>query len=259
MLAAFLLVSAILTLSFFIQKKNKSAKAFYLTVFIAELFVLGLVMQPAAWLAILIVALAYFVISSRQIPRDVLLWLFILPHLLLLIPAKALDAVSKILGMSPSFSEKIASYENALPVFFDNLWLGVGIGSDSYVEASGGSPAIFNNMLGMATELGIVVLTLFLITVMLRFRHISYYRTYVRNSHLRVAGGSTALVLLALLVFGIDAYIFADTTVFYLFWVMFGVCTATLRMAKKEHDERLSYYGDSRSAESSVIDVQIQK
>ena len=258
-LAAFLLVSALLTLSFFIQKKNKAKKVFYLTVFVFELFALGLVMQPAAWLAIVLVAVAYFVLSSRKIPRDVLIWLFLLPHLLLLIPASALDAVSNFLGASPSFSEKLASYEKALTVLSDNLWLGVGIGADSYGEASAGAPAIFNNMLGFATELGIIVLALFLITVILRLRHISYYRNYIRDSHVRVAEGSTALVLLALLVFGIDAYIFADTTLFYLFWVTFGVCTATLRTAKKEYDERLSYYGDSRSAESSVIDVQIQK
>lgn len=258
-LAAYLLVSTLLTGSFFLQKKNRLKKAAYLALFAIELFVLGIVMQPAAWIAILLVAVSYFVISSRKIPADVLLWLFLLPHLLLLIPANTLDAVSGFFGMSPTFSQKLLSYERALSVFGENLWFGVGIGSESYEAASGGAEAIFNNFLGMATEFGIVVLTLFLLTVMLRLRHISYYRSYVNASHVRVADGSTALVLLALLVFGFDAYIFADTTVFYLFWTMFGICTATLRTAKKEYDERLSYYGDSRSAESSVIDIQIQK
>ena len=258
-LAAFLFVSALLTLSFFIQKKNRLKKAAYLTVFVAELFALGLIMQPAAWLAILLVALAYFVISSRKIPAGVLFWLFVLPHLLLLIPTKALDAVSGFFGMLPSFSEKIDSYRKALSVLSHNLWLGVGIGSKSYAAASGGAPQIFNNILGMATELGIVAVTLLLIAVILRLRHISYYRPYVRASHVRVADDTTALVMITLLVLGIDAYIFADTTVFYLFFAMFGICTSTLRTAKKEYDDRLSYYGDSRSAESSAIDIQIQK
>lgn len=258
-LAAFLLVSSLLTLSFFIQKKNKYKKAFYLAVFVIELFALGLVMQPAAWLAIILVALAYFIISSRKIPTDLLLWFIILPHLLLLLPTKVLDAVAKFLGIFPLYSQKLNSYKEALSVFLDNTFLGVGIGKESYLDASGGAAPTFNNILGMATELGIVVLALFLVAVILRLRHISYYRTYVRTSHVRVADDTTALVMLALLIFGIDAYIFADTTVFYLFWVMFGVCTSTLRTAKKEYDDRLSYYGDSRSAESSVIDVQIQK
>ena len=258
-LAAFLLVSALLTLSFFIQKKNKLKKAAYLTVFVAELFALGLVMQPAAWLAILLTAVAYFVISSRKIPTDVLVLLFLLPHLLLLIPARALDAVSNFLGTSPSFSEKLDSYKKALSVFSENLGLGVGIGSDSYEAASDGASAIFNNLLGIATELGVVVLALFLITVVLRMRHISYYRAYVRASNVKIAYESTALVMLALLIFGVDAYIFSDTTVFYLFWVVFGICTSTLKTAKREYDDRISYYSDSRSSESSVIDVQIQK
>ena len=258
-LAAFLLVSSLLTLSFFIQKKNKYKKAFYLVVFVIELFTLGLIMQPVAWLAIILVALAYFVISSRKIPTDLLMLFFILPHLLLLLPTKALDAFARFFGVLPLYSQRLISYKTALAVFLDNMFLGIGIGTESYLESSGGQTPIFNNMLGMAVELGIVVFALFLIAVILRFRHISYYRSYVRTSHVRVADDTTALVILALLIFGIDAYIFADTTVFYLFWVMFGVCTSTLRTAKKEYDDRLSYYGDSRSAESSVIDVQIQK
>ena len=257
-LAAFLLVASLLSVSFFIQKKNKFKKAFYLTVFIAQLFALGLIMQPAAWLSLIVASLAYLVINSRKVPADILIFLFALPHLILLIPTKILDTVSGFLGIAPSFSEKLHAYEKALSVFLENIWLGVGIGDASYKEASGGAAALFNNILGIGVELGIIVLVLFLLTVILRLRHISYYRTYVRTSHVRVSDDTTALVMIALLVFGIDAHVFADTTLFYLFWVVFGICTSTLRTAKKEYDDRLSYYGDSRSAESSVIDVQIQ-
>ena len=256
-LAAFLLVSSLFAVSFFIQKKNRFKKAFYLTVFIAQLFALALVMQPAAWLALLLVAAAYFVMNSRKIPADVLIFVCILPHLILLLPSKILDTVSGFLGMTQSFSEKLYSYEKLLSVFLENIWFGVGIGGSD--AASSTPPAAFFNILGIGVEFGIVALVLFLFTVILRFRHISYYRSYVRASRVRVSDDVTALVMIALLVFGIDAYIFADATIAYLFWAIFGICTSTLRTAKKEYDDRLSYYGDSRSSESSVIDIQIQR
>ena len=95
--------------------------------------------------------------------------------------------------------------------------------------------------------------------LVLRLAHISYYRTYVNASAVKGADNTVTLVMLALLIFGVDFYVFSDNTVFYLFWAVFAICTATLRTAKKEYDDRLSYYGDSRSADASVIDVHIQK
>jgi hypothetical protein len=69
----------------------------------------------------------------------------------------------------------------------------------------------------------------------------------------------SALAVFALICFGTFANVFADITVYYLFFSVFGVLSATLRIAKKEHDDRLGYYGDSRSADSSVIDIRLRK
>ena len=67
----------------------------------------------------------------------------------------------------------------------------------------------------------------------------------------------TALVTVALLIYGAFTNIFENAAVFYLFWAMFGICTSSLKTAKREYDDRLGYYGDLGSAESSAIDVSI--
>ena len=51
--------------------------------------------------------------------------------------------------------------------------------------------------------------------------------------------------------------IFANPVTIYLFFVLFGIGSATLRLAKQDRDERLIYYGDDRSADASVADILI--
>jgi hypothetical protein len=61
----------------------------------------------------------------------------------------------------------------------------------------------------------------------------------------------------ALLFYGFYDYIFADFTMFYLFFVLFAVESAMLRVSRRARDERILYYEDSRSNDSSSIDVSL--
>ena len=258
-LAAFLLVSAALTLAFAIEKKHKAKKTFYFSVFAVELLVLGLTAEPAAWIAMIAAILAYLIITSRKIPRGTLLLIILAPYLFFLIPGENLNTVSDFLNMPTSFSEKVAAYRDALVTIKENVWLGVGIGKESYVEATGGKSPIFNLFTGIGVELGVFVLAIFILMMLIRFRHLSYYRYYLRNSLVGVAGNMCAVATVILIVFGTDSYIFADNSVLYLFCSVFGICTAALRTAKREYDDRLSYYGDSSSSEYSALDIGIRR
>ena len=169
-----------------------------------------------------------------------------------------LNAVSGYFGFDPSLPALVSGYKRAFNVFSDNLMFGVGIGDNSYKVATGmNSSGIFNTLLGIGVQIGAIALVLFVVMILIRLRHLSYYRHYTKNSFVNMAVNMTALVTIALLIFGAFANIFENATVFYLFWTVFGVCTSSLRTAKKEYDDRLGYYGDLESAESSAIDVSI--
>jgi hypothetical protein len=114
---------------------------------------------------------------------------------------------------------------------------------------------IFNTLLGVATQLGVVALFLVFAIAVLRMRHLSYYRHYLRNSLVEVTGEMTAIALVALSSFGMLSDLFADRTVLYIFFTVLGISSAALRTAKKECDDRQGYYGDSRSSESSALDI----
>ncbi len=257
-LAAFMIVAAILTLAFALQKKNRAKKTFYFSVFVFEAFLLGLMLQPGVLVAVALVSVAYLIFTSNKIPHDVIAVLIVAAHLLLLIPIEKLNAVSKYFGFDLALPALVSGYKRALKVFTENIWFGAGIGDGSYKAASGmNSSGIFNTLLGIGVEIGVFALVLFAIMILIRLRHLSYYRHYTKKSFVNTAVNMTALVTVALLIYGSFADIFENAAVFYLFWTVFGICTSSLRTARKEYDDRLGYYGDLRSAESSAIDISI--
>ena len=255
-LAAFMLVAVISTLTFMIEKRNKLKKAFYCIVSILEIAVLGLLLLPEAWLAVVISAVVYPVIKAKRLPTDLVLAFMPLPLLVLTVPRSILDRVSAFFGAEFSFSERLSGYSEALSVFSENITFGTGLGSSAYMNSAiSDTDGIFNTLLGVATQLGVIALAIIVIMLVLRMRHLSYYRMYLRNSLVVVTGEMTAIALTALTAFGMLSDLFADQTVLYIFFTVFGISSAALRTAKKECDDRQGYYGDSRSSESSALDV----
>ncbi len=258
-LSAFLLVSAVLSVAYAIEKRRRWEKTLYFFVSVLEIAVLGLTMQPFVWLAILLGIPAYFIITSKNIPIDLIILLVILPLGVLLLSVSSLDSVYSFLKISPSFSGILAGYTEAFDLFLENAWLGVGIGAASYNAATGSNQgAIVNTPLGIITEMGAFALALFAALILILFRQLSYFRRFMTNSEFTIVKDMSALAVTVLLFYGNGAYIFADFSVLSLFFIVFGVSTSVMRSARKEHDDRLSYYGDSRSSESSVIDINIR-
>lgn len=255
-LAAFMLVAVIATLTLMIEKRNRVKKTFYLIVSVLEIAVLGLLLLPEAWLAVIISAIVYPIIKSKRVPIDLLLIFISLPLAVFAVPRRLLDRVSDFFGTELSFSDRMKGYSEAFDVFLDNLSFGTGFGSSAYMNSAvSDTGGIFNTLLGIAVQLGVVALVLFVFMIMLRMRHLSYYRLYLRNSLVETTGEMTAVALAALLALGMLSDLFADLTVMYLFWTVLGISSAALRIAKKECDDRQGYYGDSRSSESSALDI----
>lgn len=260
-LAAFILVSAILTLTFTAEKKQGIEKGFYFCVFLAEVVVLGLVMRPESWIAAVVALLAYLIVKSRKIPADLLLILIALPCLLFLVPSGFVDTVYGYLGINESFEDMKIGLVDSLHVFLENPWFGIGRGNSAYfntVDTDAVIP-VLNAPLGTAMELGVFVFALIALCVVLRFRQFSYYRLYLRSSDVYAIGELTVVAMMALLACGMLSNVFSDASIFYLFCILFAVSTASLRTSRKEFDDRFGYYGDSSSAELSAIDVGLNK
>jgi hypothetical protein len=79
----------------------------------------------------------------------------------------------------------------------------------------------------------------------------------MRNSLLSLITKAGALAIFGIFSIGMTADVFSDITVYLLFISIFGILSASLRISKTEHIDRLSYYGDQRSPDSSDINVRI--
>ena len=63
--------------------------------------------------------------------------------------------------------------------------------------------------------------------------------------------------MLSLLAVGLVKYIWSEPATYYFFWCLFGIGSATLRVAKKDYDDKVIYYEESSAFDSSVIDIEI--
>lgn len=244
-LTAFMLASCTATFVFAAERAHNWHRVVYFSVFILEISVLCMMMNPEPIIVLLLSTLAYPILKSRFIPIDVLFLLLIVPYTLLFLPGSILDTVSDIFGLSVSLSDEFAAYRSMLSEFFDSVWLG----------ASSDAPSGANTLFGLGLGFGIIAVIMFGFMIVLRLRHISYFRLYMRNSVLGPTGDMAAFSMITLLLYGSFYNIFSDYAILSLFVAVFGISAAALRTAKNEYDDRMGYYGDSNSSESSALDV----
>ena len=150
-------------------------------------------------------------------------------------------------------------------IFLDHLTLGVGIGSDCFaVEYEGYAPRgeLFessgNLLLQIGCEAGVAALALFVLLLLIRALHRTVYRPYLKDSQVGKLSDFSAALVTSLMAFGAFSYIWADKTILYLFWCVFGIGSAALRISKQEFDDFAGYMSDGAGADSSSIDIVIR-
>ena len=176
-------------------------------------------------------------------------------HLFLVVPIGFLDTLLSLTSVSKLPSEFVLGLSDSYEVFKSQPILGIGRGEGAFLIASGGASPEFNLLLGIATLSGAPVLILFVLMTMLFFRQGSFYRAYFSGSRVKTTGRMAFLSIFCLLVYGAGADIFSDPSIVYLFFSTFGIGSAILLRTKKESDERMEYYGDSASIDTSMLDI----
>ena len=115
-----------------------------------------------------------------------------------------------------------------------------------------------NLFLEIGLEAGIVALASLVLLIIVRFRHRAVYKSYVKDSQLSLISTMTAIAITCLIILGTTYYLFENMAILYLFWFVFGLGSAALRVAKREHDDKILYYEDIESPDSSVADIKIR-
>lgn len=270
--AAHFAVAIAMAVAMSIQTKG-NIRAGYIA--IGAFIFLGLILtfEPFAYIAIALGIAAYLAIRKGKAFILLLLPLALVPYaIVLLCPPGMLDAIIGV-GADELAPGRIPElWEAALEIFAEkplNSLLGIGIGSEAFNSAISKFGFDVNNshniFLEIAVEAGIFALIAFILIIWIRVRHRVNYHKYLIKSDVEVISSSASCAVFVLITIGATVYIWQDFSLYYLFWCVFGIGSATLRIAKQESDDRELYskmmvnFHESANNEFSSIDVPIKK
>ena len=260
--ATYLAVVIIASVYFISVSRHKPIRALYVAVFVLNLICLVLSARVDLVVALLSALIGYAILKRARRVGFLSAIAVFLPLLMLLLPAEIFDFVMCEVGFAYSRAELILLWERSWAMLIANALTGVGIGSDSFAAeimnyGQTGAENASNLFIEIGCEAGVIALFFFLLTMAVRIFHRSTYRIYTTDSQVSALSLTAGAMTIALIAFGLTEYLWADNTMYYLFWCIFGIGSAALRISKREHDDKVMYYGDLMTVDSSVIDVKI--
>lgn len=213
--------------------------------------------------ALIIGVAAYFAGKSGRLAPLLLTLLFVLPYLIHLLPDSVLNTVYTFTPSSPDYDSVKDTLLASLNLFSNNFVFGIGMGTDSFaseIQKYGITAQNSGNLfLELALEAGVMALVCFVLLIIVRLRHRVRYRPYIKNSVFHNSHPAVSAAIFALLSYGAFCYLFSGVTMMYFFFVVFGIESGMLRVARHECDERALYYLHSRADDSSEIDVYLEQ
>ena len=208
------------------------------------------------WLAVAVIA-ALAAYLALKLGRASWIWLGLisfLPYALLFLPDSMLSVIGSFPPLSKlGFGRYLNVWASARSLFGSNVLVGVGTGN--FADA----PYSANFLLQIACEAGVLVLVVFLTIFAVRLRHRSIYSPYTGASQVSMLARFSDVTLVALLVYGLFTPLWTAPTVYYLFWWVFGLGSAVLRISKREFDDMIGYFSDGAGADSSAIDITLKR
>lgn len=263
--AVYLLAITVISFGFLAESEGALRKSLYGICFVLSLAALIFTWCRGAWLALLIAIPAYLCLRFLHRPGFILTLIFLIPCGIYFMPQALQMRLLSILDLSDSsIAYRLSIFRSSLSMLGNHPLLGIGVGADNfyaafapYAEDGVVAPHSHNLLLQIGCEAGVGALFTFALLFFTRMRHLSVYGRYIRRGSMRTVTVFGTLALFALLIFGMTDYIWFSPSMYYLFFVLFGMGSASLRIAKEEADDRLNYHGDARRADSSVVDISL--
>lgn len=263
-LAVYLIVTVIFSFGYALERRDGWKKAVYFAVFAINLTALIFTWSRGAWIAVAAALLIFLVMRLRRHAGLLTVILALIPYAVFILPESIMLRITSVFDThDTSSSYRLSIYRSSLNMLGENLFGGVGIGTDAfsdaflaYAESGVVAPHSHNLFLEIACEAGIFALVLFAVLLLVRLRHHASYLPYVKNSSVSALTSIVGVTVFALVLFGMTDYVFYDASMYFTFFSVFGIGSALYRIAKREHDDRVCYYSDMDN-NASAIDVEL--
>ncbi len=266
--AVYLLITVILSVAFMLSKVNASERVYYGFAAILNTGALVMTWTRGAWIALIISAAAALIVKSIKAPKLLLIPLVLLPMIPFVIPQSIRERLLSAVNLSDSsIQSRLSIWRSSLAMLKERLFIGVGIGESAfrdefakYAEDGVTAPHSHNLFLEIACEAGIFALLAFVLLLLIRLRHRATYARYADVSATGAVSAASAVALTALLVFGMTDHIWYSSVTCALFWVIFGMGSALLRISRKSYEEEaMTFIAEESSNLSADADIRISK
>lgn len=266
-LSMFLVVASVFAFYHLREAKKKGAKVACTIVLLMHLFALALTYSRGAYLVILFCLVLFILLTVRYAKRPGLLLVLtsVLLHLFFFLPENVTERLLSVFNLADSsIAYRLSIARSSLAMFREHLLLGIGIGDETFRDAfsayaEGGviAPHSHNLFLQIGCEAGVFALVCFLLLLLLRAREATKSIPLTRKSTVKRASFYSLTALSALVLFGFADDIFSTYPIFYLFFIVFGIGSAVLGVARREREDMFHYYGDEQSPDSSILDIRL--
>ena len=262
-LAVYLLVSGVFALYLARARRKRAAKVLYAILFVLILTALFFTAQTWAFIAGILGLVTYCALGLRKGGPLISGLISVLPYSMLFLGDGILTSLDRIPVLRDiGFGELAHRWDASFAMLRDNLLVGIGIGSDSFAkELQYYSDRSYTDsgsfLLEIGCEAGIFALAAFIILLLVRLCHMMAYRKYTVGSEVHKLSVFSAVAMTILLVFGAVNYLWSDFSLTYIYWCVFGIGSAALRVSRREYDDRAAYFSDGRSSDASSIDVEL--
>jgi O-antigen ligase len=217
-----------------------------------------------AWLAMLISGLVFCLILSKKTVR--LLWVVAaaLPFAHFVLPKNVITRFMSIGDMADSSTlYRVYTWRGSIELVKDYFWGGIGYGPEAFSQiyplyAYAGienSPHSHSLYLQILISMGIAGLVCFAVMVFFYFQKgFEYLKKPASRDGFLITLAALSSTL-ALLIMGLFDYVWYNYRLFFMFWLVIGICVCCVRIGKREQ-ERCSVM--EYSAEySASIDLQV--
>ena len=256
-LGAFLIVAIIFSV-ILIKESHGTLRVLYTAIMVLDVFALALSGELFALFALLLAVGAYFALKMKKFSGPALLLLSLAPYAVFLLPDSARELAFELLPTNLTAGETLDLWGKCLTELREHIFLGTGVGTSSLANEIPGFIDAENLFIGIALEAGVIAFLSFALMIIVRLRHRTNYIGYIKGTQIGTAEPLIETAVFALISYGATDFLWSERSMFYLFIVAFGLGSATLRIAKKDHDDRTLYYEDTKQHDFSVIDIQLK-
>lgn len=258
-LATYLVVVFPFALYLFTQCKRKNERFLCVLSIVSFVICTILTWTRGAWIAMLLTCLLFSLLYYKGTIKAIFAMLLAIPFLPRILPNSIIKRFTSIVNIADSSATyRIYTWRGTLRTIEDYFWSGIGYGQNSFqaiypqyayvgIESAEHSHSLFLQiLLGMGIGGLLIFFAMLLLFIQMNFEFIKK----TKNDPTRILVGASVFAIVAMLVMGLFDFVWYNSRVFFLFWLIIGLACACVRI-KDAESKRHNFMDSSEETQAT--------